>query len=44
MQNSDSQIHKQTCDYQRRAGRGRGKIGVWDQEIQATICKIDKQQ
>ena len=23
---------------------GRGKLGVWDQQIQTTIYKIDKQQ
>ena len=34
---------KQTYDYQR--GRGIGdKRGVWDWQIQTTICKADKQQ
>ena len=23
---------------------GRDKLGVWDQQIQSTICKIDKKQ
>ena len=34
---------KQTYGYQR--GRaGRDKLGVWDQQIQTTVDKIDKQQ
>ena len=23
---------------------GMGKVGVWDEEIQAIMCKVDKQQ
>ena len=35
---------KQTYGYQRgKAGR-RDKLGVWDQQIETTIYKIDKQQ
>ena len=34
---------KQTYGYQRGKG-GRVKLGVWDQQIQATVYKIDKQQ
>ena len=33
---------KQTYGYQR--GKGRDKLGVWDQQIQTTTYKIDKQQ
>ena len=39
------QIHrcrKQTYGYQR--GMEGDKLGVWDQQIQTTIYKIDKQQ
>ena len=31
---------KQTYGYQRE---GRDKLGVWDQQIQTTVHKIDKQ-
>ena len=34
---------KQTYGYERGKGEG-NKLGVWDQQIQATIYKIDKQQ
>ena len=33
---------KQICGYQRGEGGGRDKLGVWDQQIQTTIYKIDK--
>ena len=32
----------QTKGYIRRKGVGKYKLGVWDQQVQATICKIDK--
>ena len=35
---------EQTSGYWWGEGRGRGKIGVWDQEIQTTMYKIKKQQ
>ena len=35
---------KQTNGYQRGKVEGRDKLGVWDQQIQTTIYKIDKQQ
>ena len=35
---------KQTYSYQRGKGVGRGKLGVWDKQIQTTVHKIDKQQ
>ena len=35
---------KQTYGYQRGKGVGRDKLGVWEQQIQATIYKIHKQQ
>ena len=35
---------KQTYGYQKGKGVGRDKLGSWDQQIQTTICKIDKQQ
>ena len=41
------QIHrqrKQTYDAQRGEEGRRDKLGVWDQQIFTTICKIDKQQ
>ena len=34
--------HRKTYGYQR--GMGGDKSGVWDQQIQTTIYKIDKQQ
>ena len=34
---------KQTYSYQRGKGE-RDKFGVWDQQIQTTIRKVDKQQ
>ena len=34
---------KQTYDYRRGKG-DRDKLGVWDQQIQTTIYKIDKRQ
>ena len=35
---------KQTYGYQRGKAEGRDKLGVWDQEIQTIIYKINKQQ
>ena len=35
---------KQTYGYQRGKVVGREKLGVWDQQIQTTIYKTDKQQ
>ena len=35
---------KQTYGDQRGEGGRRDKLGVWDQQILTTICKIDKQQ
>ena len=35
---------KQTYGYQRGKGVGGDKLGVWDQQIQTTMYKIDKQQ
>ena len=40
---SDSWI-KKTCDYQRGKEKERDKLRVWDQQIQTTIYKIDKQE
>ena len=34
---------KQTYGYQRGKGVGRDKLGVWDQQIQTSVYKIDKQ-
>ena len=33
---------KQIYDYQR--GKGRHKLGAWDQQIHTVICKINKHQ
>ena len=33
---------KQTYGYQRGKVLGRDKLEVWDQQIQTTICKVDK--
>lgn len=35
---------KQINGSQRGEGRGRGKLVICDEEIQTTMCKIDKQQ
>ena len=35
---------EKTSGCQWREGRGRAKIGVWDQEIQTTMYKISKKQ
>ena len=35
---------RQTYGYQEERGLGRDKLGVWDQQIQTTIYKIEKQQ
>ena len=35
---------KQTYGYPRGKAEGRDKLGVWDQEIQAIIYKINKQK
>ena len=33
---------EQTSGYQWGEGRRRGKIAIWNKEIQTTMCKIDK--
>ena len=33
---------KQISGYQKGKG-GRDKLGIWDQQIQTTVCKADKQ-
>ena len=41
------QIHshgKQTYGYQRGKGRGRDKLGVWDEHTSTTPYKTDNQQ
>ena len=40
---TDSQTQKTNLVTKGRKG-GRDKLGVWDQQIQTTIHKIDKQQ
>ena len=35
---------KQTQSYQKGKGVGKGKLGVWDQQIYTNTFKIDKQQ
>ena len=40
----DSQTQKTNLWLPKGKGKGRDKLGVWDQQIQATIYKIDKQQ
>ena len=40
-QNQNHRYRKQTYGYQSRKG---DKLGVWDQQIQTTIYKIDKQE
>ena len=41
---TDSQIQKTNLWLPKGEGEGRDKLGVWDQQIQTTIYKIDKQQ
>ena len=42
-QKQTHRYRKQTSGYQ-RGRRGKDKLGVWDQQIQTTMYKIDKQQ
>ena len=35
---------EQTCGCQRGEGWGRDGLGVWDQQMQTIICRMDKQQ
>ena len=39
-----SQTQKTLYGHERGNGVGRDKLGVWDQEIQTTMYKVDKQQ
>ena len=41
---TDFRHRKQTYGYQRGKEVGRDKLGVWDQQIQTTVYKVDKQQ
>ena len=43
-QKQTHRYRKQTSNYQQGEGRGGCKIGVWDWEMQTTMCKIYKQQ
>ena len=43
-QKQTHRYRKQTYGYQRGDGRVRDKLEVWDQQIQTTIYKIDKQK
>ena len=44
-QKQTHRCRKQTFGYQRgNKGENRGKLEVWDQQVQATIYKINKQQ
>ena len=38
------QTHRQRNLWLPKGKQGRDQLGVWDQQIQATIYKIDKQQ
>ena len=44
--NAETGLQTQKTKLQLPKGKGRGgdKLGVWDQQIQATVYKIDKQQ
>ena len=41
---TDSQTQKTNLVTKGERGWGKDKLGVWDQQIQTTICKINKQQ
>ena len=43
-QKETHRLQRQTYGYQTGKGVGEGKLGVWDQQIQTTRYKIDKQQ
>ena len=44
MKQKDSQTWKTDLWLPKGKGGDRDKLGVWDQQIQTTIYKIDKQQ
>ena len=39
----DSQTQKTSVELPKGKGEGRDKLGIWDEQIHATIYKIDKQ-
>ena len=40
-QKQTHRYRKQTYDYQRGKGKGRDKLGVWDQQIHTTVYTIN---